>query len=332
MLKDKFIKIKYITVLSLLMPYICFAMGDSRSRGIEEGLPLEEKARWKVMEILQNSSVDLQMDAVEVAAKSGDETLLSNVMPILNDERAPEPIKFACLMAIGDAKYSGGLKFAEKYKTNENPNLKMAAAYALIRLGRDSNSNCKIILEQLDSEDQKTKDNAVLLLGKAGQRKYIRVLRWLFNNEDSTERSKLLIVEALARLRDPEARSKAWALMISKRADDRVMGITSMQKLKTLKAKDAILTMLDDGVLEVRLVAAENAALLGDKSGKDIVVDFFDNKVNKLDKKDRDRALLHAIDAAIAIKDVDTASYVPDYLDYDSKKIQLKAAQAVLSM
>ncbi|OXU16081.1 HEAT repeat domain-containing protein [Sedimentisphaera salicampi] len=332
MLKDKFIKIKYIAAIIVSIPVICSAMGDSRSRGVEEGLPLEEKARWKVMEIIQSGSIDLQMDAIEVAAKSGDETLLSNIMPVLNDEKAPEPIKFAGLMAIGDAKYSGGLKFAEKYKTDENPNLKMAAAYALIRLGKTSNSNYKIILNHLDSEDQKTKDNAVLLLGKAGERKYISVLRWLYNNENSTERTKLLIVEALSRLRDPEARSKAWALMISKRADDRVMGITSMQKLKTLKAKNAILTMLDDGVLEVRLVAAENAALLGDKSGRDIVLNFFKNKVNTLDKKDRDRALLHAIDAAMAIKGVDSAQYVPDYLDYNSKKIQLKAAQAILSM
>mgnify|MGYP001110137148 CR=1 FL=1 len=48
-----------------------------------------------------------------------------------------------------------------------------------------------------------------------------------------------------------------WTRLISAYADDRVMGIRAMGALGTPEAKNALTTMLDDPVPEVRLAAAE---------------------------------------------------------------------------
>ena len=64
-------------------------------------------------------------------------------------------------------------------------------------------------------------------------------------------------------------------MLISSFADDRVMGIRGMGALGTADAKNAIITMLDDDILEVRLVAAEQLGKLNDNLGEPEVQDVF---------------------------------------------------------
>ena len=333
MIKE-YLKLKNKWLMAACLCLVCMSSFAMRTKTAElkKSLSIEAQARWQILEILNTETLLLKMDAIEAIALSRDENLLSNLVPIINSPKADDAIKFASLMAIGDARYAGGLDTAKKLISDEKPSIAMAASYALIRLGDTNIANYKTILKHLDSTNQADKDNAVMILGKAGDRRYINVLRWMIPQPSSTDRTKLMAIEALAELRDPDIYQKAWSLMISKRADDRLMGIISMQKLRTDDAKNAIMSMLEDGVLEVRLVAAGQLAKLGDNSGKMLIVEFFENTLQTLKSPDRERALIHAIDATINLKDVETAKYIPSFLEDNSLKVRLKAAQAILSI
>lgn len=325
---------KHIIWLILLCVMLAPVAGASQARrkSLTAQLPIEEQARWQIIEVLGSDNLLKRMNAIEAIGLSKDESLMANLIMILKNDKSTEAEKYAALMAIGDVRFKTATEVVRKYAGNEAPNLDIASAYALIRLGDTSLERYKAILKYLDSENQSARDNAVVALGKAGDRKYINLLRWIFSNENYTERTKLLAVEAMAELRDPEAFGKSWALMISKRADDRVMGIKSMRKLMTDDSRNSILTMLDDGVLEVRLVAAGQLAMMGDKSGLPLVEDFFANILPKLEGTDRSRALIHAIDAVIALKKTEVARYLPELMKDDSEDVRLKAAQAILSI
>ena len=78
----------------------------------------------------------------------------------------------------------------------------------------------------------------------------------------------LQAAEAIAMLRDHRIYPKLWTRLISAYADDRVIGIRAMGALGTDEAKNAIVTMLDDPVPEVRLAAAEQLGRLGDPTAK----------------------------------------------------------------
>lgn len=319
------------TVFTLALTGIAGA-SQAKRKSLMKQLPLEEQARWQIIEVLGSDDVLKRMNAIEAIGLSGDESLMANLIMTLNSDKSTEPEKFAALMSIGDARFKTAEKAVRKYENSEAASLDIASAYALIRLGDTSLERYKSILKHLDSEDQAARDNAVMALGKAGDRKYINLLRWIFNSEKYSERTKLLAIEATAELRDPEAFGKAWALMISKRADDRVMGIKFMRKLMTNDSRNSILTMLDDGVLEVRLVAAGQLALMGDKSGLGLIEDFFAKTLPSLEGEDRERALIHAIDAIIALKKVEVIKLLPGLMNEDSENVRLKAAQAILSV
>ena len=135
--------------------------------------------------------------------------------------------------------------------------------------------------------------------------------------------------EAIARLGDDTIYPKLWAMMLSTYADDRVMGIRAMGALGTMPARNALITLLDDPVVEVRLAAAEQLGAMGDTAGEPEVLDFFVGKsVSDAERTNRARAL-----AALAIGQIKTPAliqYLPDLLKSDSKGVRLAAAKAVL--
>ena len=135
--------------------------------------------------------------------------------------------------------------------------------------------------------------------------------------------------EAIARLGDESIYPKLWAMLISTYADDRVSGIRAMGALGTMPARNAIITLLDDRIVEVRLAAAEQLGAMGDTAGEPEVLDFFVGKsVSDAERTNRAKAL-----AAMAIGRIKTPAltkYLPNLLNSDSKGVRLTAAKAVL--
>jgi len=139
---------------------------------------------------------------------------------------------------------------------------------------------------------------------------------------------RLQAVDSIAMMKDARIyRGKLWALLISKYADDRVMGIRAMGALGSEEAKNAIMTMLQDDVPEVRLAAADELGKMGSLAGMEQVVSYFDSNPN-LNQATMGTAT--AVSALGSIRSSKLTGYLPAAIESNSPYIRLVAAQSVL--
>ena len=91
--------------------------------------------------------------------------------------------------------------------------------------------------------------------------------------------------------------------------------------------------MLDDEVLEVRLIAAEQLGMLGDAGGEPEVLDVFtENLAAGLEEKDVEQI---NVLAALAIGQIGTDSllkFLPGLLKDNSEFVRIAAAEAVFQV
>lgn len=284
--------------------------------------------RPRAMEIfrasLKHSNPYIRNNAIEAAVETQQKELMAEIVRLMGDSAVA--VRFSAVTAAGDMLCFGCEQDVRKRLTDPDENVRVAAAYSLLKLNyRDFHAPLRAAAE---SEDQTVRANAVLLLGKVGDREDLDLLYKVMRSESSDDMVKIQAVDSIARLKDVRLyRSKLWALLISKYADDRVMGIRGMGALGTIDAKNAIITMLTDDVTEVRLCAAEQLGRLGDRSGREEVADFLDKAP---DLNQPDVATLLAVMAIGRLGTPDLAAYLPKALDSRSDMVRLTAAQSVL--
>ncbi len=288
---------------------------------------LSAAARQTVLSGLMDSDPRIRANAVEVVASTREVGLMPQVLGLLADKVVP--VRFAALLAVGDLKWAAAKDSIAPLLKDPNPNIKIAACYVLSRLGQ---SECyQGICEAIASNDQTVRANAALLLGKSGNKDGIRFLYWTLQRDDSSDTVVLQTAEAIAMLGDSRIYKKLWTMLISLYTDDRVVGIRAMGALGTDEAKNAIVTMLDDPVPEVRLAAAGQLGKLGDTAGEAEVLAVFEkNLLANLDAQGQERA---KILAALAIGEIGKdrlAKYLPALLQDPSKAVRLAAARAIL--
>ncbi len=286
---------------------------------------LKSKALKIVREALADESGVIRSHAIEVIVTTQRRELMPQVLKLLADEYVG--VRFTAGVAVGDMEYTPGEYMVKPMLEDPNPNAGIAAAYAMARLGRAGYADQ--IREMAMSEDQTVRANAALLLGKLGDKANLPLLYDVLRDPDSVDKVKFQVVESVARLGDEQIyKNKLWALLISKYADDRVMGIRGMGLLNTTDSKNAIITMLDDEVPEIRLCAAEQLARMGDLAGESEVIGYF-----KTQHPDINQAFVANIFATMALGRMTMApgvEYLPRLLQSRSKVIRLTAAQSVL--
>jgi len=104
-----------------------------------------------------------------------------------------------------------------------------------------------------------------------------------------------------------------------------------MGALGTVQAKEALFTKLDDDIVEVRLAAAEQLALLGDTSGEQVVLSVFEEHLTAgLDKQSQERIMVLTALAIGRLGTPKVTHYLPKMIESDSTLVRLAAAQAVL--
>ena len=273
---------------------------------------------------LNNDNAYIRTHAVEVVAESNSKEMMPEILVRLSDSSAA--VRFAAASAVGDMLCFGCERQVHGLLNDTNQSVRLAAAYAMVKLKQTQYH--ENIRQAATHPEQTVRANAVLLLGKLGNRDDLDLLYKALHDENSDDKVRLQAVESIARMKDERMyRSKLWALLISKYADDRVMGIRGMGALATKEAKNAILTMLQDEVLEVRLAAAEQLGRLGDNRGEEEVYRYFQsvpdvNQVNMANNM--------AVMAIGRIKSSYLNRYLPNTLASQSEFIQLLAAQSVL--
>ncbi len=287
---------------------------------------LKQQATRIIREALANDNPLIRVNAIEVVASTKQIKLMPNVQRLLKDKFVP--VRFAAALAVGDLQYSLAAGEVVQLLQDENKNVKIAAAYAMSKLG--SPGSFELLRKAIASNDQTVRANATLLLGKSGDKSVIKFLYWTLQREDSDDRVRFQAAEAIAMLGDERIFPKLWAMLISTYADDRVMGIRAMGALATVQTRNALITMLDDDILEVRLAAAEQLGMLGSSTGELEVLDVFaKNLTAGLDKNGLERV---NVLTALAIGRIGTApltNFLPQLLKNQSKSVRIAAAKAV---
>ncbi|MHC4883044.1 MAG: HEAT repeat domain-containing protein [Planctomycetota bacterium] len=273
---------------------------------------------------LTSKDAQIRSNAIEVAVETRQKDMLPLISKLTTDPVVP--VRFSATVALGDMRCFSCENLVRKSLNDPDVNVRIAAAYSLVKLNKPQ------YLDQLraavKSSNQTVRANAALLLGKLGNRDNIRLLYEVLDAKDSSDKVRMQAVESIARLGDAEMyRSKLWALQISKFADDRVIGIQGMGALNTPESRNAIATMLQDDVQEVRLAAAEQLARLGDNRGERLVLEYFQTSP---DLNVADMANGMGVMAIGYLKNSQLNALLPNVLDSQSPYIQLLAAQSVL--
>lgn len=281
-------------------------------------------------QIVQNALGDTnpvaRINAIEVIATTGQFKLMPEVQRRLKDEFTP--VRFAAALAVGDMRYSQAKSSLNPLLKDSDVNVIIAASYAMGRLG--STEYFEVIQKAIKNNDQTVRANAAFLLGKTGDKSSLDLLKSAQEDKNSSDKVRFQILEARARLGDEEVLQKLWAIVYSAFADDRIMGIRAMGLLGTSKARDILVTKLEDDVLEVRLAAAEQLGKLQDRIGEMEVLDVFEKNLTVgLDTEAIERA---NVLTALAIGEIctpDLEKFLPQLLKNESKFVRIAAAKAV---
>jgi HEAT repeat protein len=287
---------------------------------------LVPQATRTVLAGLTDYDPQIRANAIEAIATTKQIKLMPKVQRLLQDDYVP--VRFAAALAVGDCEYSFAESEVKRLLLDENENVRIAADYAMSKLG--SGSSFELVRKALASSDQTVRANAAFLLGKSGDKSSLKWLWWILQHKDSDYKAKFNAAEAIARLGDERIDEKLLAMLISAYADDRVVGIKAMGALGTEKAKNFLITKLDDDVLEVRLAAAEQLGMLGETTGRREVLEVFTKNLTAgLDREELERVNTLT---ALAIGQIGTASltrFLPPLLKNESKFVRIAAAKAV---
>jgi HEAT repeat protein len=280
-----------------------------------------------IQEGLSDDNPLIRANTIEVIAAAKQIKQMPKVQRLLQDDFVP--VRFAAALAVGDLEYSLAESSVKQLLKDKDENVRIAADYALCKLG--ASSGFELVRKAAASSDQTVRANAVLLLGKSSDRNSLKVLYWALRNKDSDDKVRFNAVEAIAMLGDERIYPKAWANLINIHGEDKVTGIRAMGALGTAEAKNALITMLDDDVLEIRLAAAEQLGMLGETTGEaEVLKVFMKNLTAGMDKEELERVNTLT---ALAIGRIGTANltkFLPQLLKNESKFVRIAAAKAVI--
>ena len=276
---------------------------------------------------LSGRDARVRAKAIEVVADTGQMEFMPRVADMLGNEYVP--VRFAAALAVGDTVYKPAEDKIKRLLNAPDENTRIAAAYAMVKLGSAKHFN--MLLKAIGSKDQTIRANAAILLGKSGYEKALKPLNWALKDEDSGDKVRFVVAESIARLGDEQILPKLWAIALSAYADDRSMGVRAIGLLGTEKAKDVLVTMLDDKVLEVRLAVAGELGMLGDMTGESEVLRVFEENLRaNLSGRDLERVNVLTALAIGQIRSDALAGYLPQFLENESESVRLAAAKAIL--
>lgn len=316
---------------ALMSCYLLIVQGCGKSiLALEHSASTLSKLRQEATEIVRDGLADanprIRVNAIEVVAVAGQLQLMPKVQGLIKDEFVP--VRFATAVAIGDMEYRLGASSVRKLLKDPDENVRIAAAYAMAKLGETD--GFVAVGKAIASTDQTVRANAALLLGKFDDKSILKLLEWAQHEDSSDYKVKLQAIEARARLGDERVFRKLWAIVFSSYADDRIMGIRAIGALASPKARDVLITKLDDDILEVRLAAAGQLGLLNDTAGVPEVLDVFEKNLTAgLHGEDLERV---DVLTALAIGQIGTKSvtkFLPQFLKSKSKLVRIAAARAV---
>jgi HEAT repeat protein len=322
--------------IMMLIPIVLFCSCDSPTEKTQGSLQspsdsINAEAGTIIQQALVSSNPQVRAGAVEIIAsipKTEGRRFMPDVQRLLADEYVP--VRFSSAVAIGDTVYRPAKNDVLGLLKDEDQNVRLAANYAASKIMPAT--KIEILRAGLKSSDLRVRANAAFLLGRTGDVSNLPFLYDAIKDETSDDRVRFNAAEAIARLGDEKIYQRLWAMLISAYADDRVFGIRAMGALSTAQARDALLTMLKDDVVEVRLVAAEQLGSMKDITGEKVVLDALAGVSSAgqiRDEEEKARVLTLCARAIGQIKTPALKKFLPELLKNEAIPVRLAAAGAV---
>ena len=281
-----------------------------------------------INEALSDYNPDIRCKAIEVVASTRQYKLMPKVQGLLRDQSVQ--VRFLAALAVGDLEYTVAQRALNPLLRDEDASVRTCAAYAMGKLG--STEYFKVLYTAITSEDQTVRANAAMLLGKSGDRSARRLLYWVLQDNKSDDKAIYQAAESLAMIGDERIYARLWSMLISAYADVRLVGISSMAALGTPQATNALITMLDDDVLEIRLAAAEYLGSLRNTTGERKVLEVIEKNLADdllLDREAHDRVSARTALAIGRIRTPALTKHLPKLLKNESKIVRIATAKAV---
>ncbi len=273
---------------------------------------------------LTDENAYLRNFAIQVIIETSQKQFTPKIRTMLSDSSVA--VRFTAVAALGELGCKTCVDDLKKTLDDSNPNIQIAAAYSLVKLG--DSAHLQKVLDAAVSSNAKLRANALLLIGKLQNKEHLELCYQALHDSTAADSVRLQAVDSIAMLKDAKIyRGKLWALLISKYADDRVMGIRAMGALGSEEAKNAVMTMLQDDVLEVRLAAADELGKMGSLAGIEQIIAYFGSSP---DLNLATMATSTAVSALGSIPSDKLTGYLPAALESRSPYIRLVAAQSVL--
>jgi len=321
-------QIRIIFIFSIVLGVFLCGCG-SNTKTVKSGFTEMETEAFKILnESLRSNSPIVRVNAIEISATTKRLQYMPNVQSMLQDRFVP--VRFAAAVAIGEMQYAYALNSINQLLRDSDPNIIVAASYAMSRLGHPEYLD--VLRGSVTAAGSQTiKANSALLLGKIGDKSSIPLLYQLMRDPDSSDMVSYQAAEALAMLGDSKISETIWTMLISTYADVRITGVKAMGALGTPQAENALFSMLDDPVVEIRLAAAEQLGKMNNKKGKNVVLEVFKKKLySNTDQQSKERILTLASLAIGEIGTKDLTKFLPELMKSESPFVRLAAAKAVL--
>jgi len=243
-------------------------------RGLLAG---EELAAFRAAAVktLQEAAVGddppLCMNAIEalaeVAPREGLPFIAANI------ENEYPGASFAALMALGQIQNADYLDRIRTRAEDSNPHVRIAALYALHRLG-DRQRTTELADFLLNHRDARVRANAALAIGRLGEPSSVRVLQRALRHEQK-DLPRLQILEALAMMGNKDAIERLIFNGHSAYPDQAASAIMFLANARSQEAEDLFRYRL--GIREhpeARLQAARGLGRIGDETGLDIAIAY----------------------------------------------------------
>jgi len=233
---------------------------------------LEIRAHEILFAALDSSDPTLRVHALESLAQIHNLAAVPKIRPRLYDPI--DAVRFAAAIAVGDCKDYAARDLLEILLTDKNVMVRMAAAYALEKMG-DRRFFGDWYDVALYSNDAKLSGQACLLLGKLGNNPYrsdSREKLWrVLRKKDQSPAVILQAAEALARLNDEKILKKLLVYAGSIYADDRLLAISGLQHIGGQDVFAMLTVLADDPQIEVRLAAIRALGALAQENDREEV-------------------------------------------------------------
>jgi HEAT repeat protein len=222
---------------------------------------LQTEARDVLALAAQSKDPFVRAHAIEAVADAKDKAQYDLVLKGLHDSEAA--VQFAALMATGDLQLGQGEAQALELAGSTNRHVRVAAIYALHRLG---DAHLSHELETLSQDyDPNIRADVAVVLGKIGNKSALRILRPMMM--DPKPAVRLQVGEAMWRLGSDEGLKTLVGFSVSAFPDDRMVALLALADPGDQRVREHVRGALVSEYPELSLVAARAMGMLQSDEG-----------------------------------------------------------------